>query len=543
MDRSEQADIEGLVEKGEDAVGEIDGVGEAIAAKIVEYVETGSIAELDDLRAELPVDMAALTSVEGIGPKTVGDLYDGLGVETLDDLEAAAEAGEIQTLKGYGEKTEQNILENLEFARESHGRTLLGDARPQGEAVRSYLGDLPAVDACELAGSLRRWRPTIGDVDVLVASDDPEAVFDALTDWEDTDDVIEAGTAKASVRSRGFRVDLRVVAPAEFGAAIQYFTGSKDHNVALRNRAIDRDLKMNEYGVFDVSGVDDDSDQRAGRRVGGETEAEMYDALDLPWIPPELREDRGEIQAAAEGSLPDLLTEDDLRGDLHLHTEWSDGTQSIADLVSAAESYGHEYVCITDHATGPGVVGGMGLSDADLREQLAEIKKVAEDAPIDVLAGVEANIAADGSISVGDDVLAELDLVVASPHSALSGEATERLCTAIEHPEVDVLGHPHGRYIMDREGLDLDLETVAETAAEHDTALEVNSNPKRLDLGGSAVKTAVDAGATIAINTDAHAPQSFAYQRYGVHTARRGWAEATDVLNARNAGDVRDFCE
>jgi len=554
--REHPASIEALAAEGEDALREIEGVGESIAAKIAEYVETGRVETIEEARADLPVDMAALTRVEGVGPRTVGDLYRELGVTDLDDLEAAASEGRIRELDGYGEKTEENIVENLAFARKSRERALLGEARPIAEDALAYLGDHGAVERCDVAGSLRRWRETIGDVDILAAGADHGAIVEAFLDWERASGVIESGTAKASVRVRGAtatdrlseddetgtRVDLRVVDPDEWGAALQYFTGSKDHNVRLRTHAIERDLKVNEYGVFDVSGVDDpDAGRRVGDRIAGEHEDGVYEALGLDPIPPELREDDGEIAAAAAGDLPDPLEEADVRGDLHVHTDWSDGGHTIAEMVAGATEAGHEYLAITDHASGPGVVGGMGLSDEGIRAQIAEIEEVAADAGIDVLAGIEANIDADGGVSVGEDVLAELDLVVASPHAGLSGDGTDRLLAAIEHPEVDVLGHPSGRLINGRPGLDLDIEAVAEAAAANDTALEVNANPHRLDLWDEAVRTAIGAGATIAINTDAHSPAEYDLLEYGVHTARRGWAEATDVLNTRGAEGVRAF--
>jgi DNA polymerase (family 10) len=556
--REYTGDVAALAADGENAVGEVEGVGDAISSKVVEYFETGSIDELDELRTELPVDMAALTRVEGVGPKSVGSLYEALGVETLDDLQAAAEAGEIRDVSGFGAKTEQNILGNVEFAREATERELLGEARPRGDAVVDYLRDRPGVDRIDLAGSLRRWKETIGDVDVLVGSEEPEPVVDAFTDWPDADAVIEAGDQKASVRSGEVRVDLRVVDPAEFGSALQYFTGSKDHNVKVRNIAIDRDLKMNEYGVFDVSearsasesrtesgdDVDDpEADQRAGERVAGETEEGMYAALALPWMPPELRENWGEVEAASDGELPDLLEEGDVRGDLHVHSNWSDGDATVSEMVDGAASFGHDYVAVTDHATGPGMVGGVGLPDEELREQRDEVRTVAEAADIRVFAGIEANISTDGSVSVADDLLAELDVVVASPHAGLDGDGTDRLVAAAEHPEVDIIGHPTGRYINRRSGLDVDVERLATVAADTGTALEINANPARLDLGGGAVKTAVDSGATVAINTDAHRPSRYELVRYGVHTARRGWAEETDVLNTRGVEGLREFLE
>ncbi len=537
----------------EAAIEDIEGVGDAIASKIVEYVETGAIEELEDLREELPVDIADLTRVEGVGPKTVGTLYRELGIETLDDLEAAAEAGDIQEVKGFGPKTEQNILDNVEFARTVGQRHLLGEGRPLADDVLAFLDGLEAVSRCSVAGSIRRWRETIGDVDVLAATDDPETVVDALLAWDSVDDEIESGPAKASVRVGEVRVDLRVVAPTEFGSALQYFTGSRDHNVRLRNYAIERGMKLNEYGAFDVSDLSPDEDAdpqhvgggpRAGERVAGETEAGMYEALGLPWIPPELREDRGEIDAAEADALPDLVSVEDVRGDLHTHTEWSDGNNTIEEMVAAAEERGYEYYGVADHAEGPGVVGGMGLSDAEILEQAAEIRAVNDDREIRVFAGIEANVDADGEIDLDDEVIDALDVIVASPHSALDQEperATDRLIRAIENPAIDVLGHPSGRLLNEREGLAIDAASLGAAAAASDTALEVNANPRRLDLWGSAVQAAIEEGARIAINTDAHRPASLGYVRWGVHTARRGWAEPADVINTWSLPDLEAF--
>jgi DNA polymerase (family 10) len=537
--------VEDLASEGVEAVQRIDGVGEAIAAKIVEYVETGEIAELEEEREKLPVDIEELTAVEGVGPKTVGALYEALGIQSLDDLEAAAEAGEIREVSGFGETTEQNILSGIAFAREAQERELLGNARPVGESVLEFVRSHDAVERADVGGSLRRWKPTIGDVDVLAASDDGEAVGRALTEWKRVGDTIDFGPTKTSVRMNGVRVDLRVVEDAEYGAALQYFTGNKGHNLTLRNRAIGRDLKVNEYGVFDVSGVaDEDAGQRVGELLASETEEDVYEAVGLPWMPPELREDRGEIEAAANGDLPDLVALEDVRGDLHTHTGWSDGALPIEDLVAGAAEFGHDYVCISDHAEGPGVVADSGLSGAELREQADEIASVRAEADIEVFHGTEANIDADGDVgSVSDDVLADLDLVIASPHSGLGNgeDQTERLIRAVEHPEVDVIGHPSGRLLNNRPAMEFDAGALGAAAADAGTALEVNSNPHRLDLWGSAVKSAVEAGATVAIDTDAHSVGEFAYVEYGVHTARRGWAETGDVLNARDADGVREF--
>ena len=550
--------IEDLAAEGQDAVESINRVGDAIASKVIEYIETGSIDELDELRDRLPVEIDALTRVDGVGPKTVGTLYDELGITTLDELAAAAEAEEIRDVSGFGAKTETNIRENVAFARQAGERERLGDVRPLADEVLTFLRRREIVETSEVAGSIRRWRDTIGDIDVLAASTESNQVVDAFTDWSAATNVIEAGENKASLRAEGVRIDLRVVDPDEFGAALQYFTGSKDHNVALRNRAIERDLKMNEYGVFDVSDVntnnnadndadiDDRNTQRIGDRIAGETEESMYEALELPWIPPELRENRGEIEAAAEGTLSELLTVEDMCGDLHTHTTRSDGRASREQMVDAAVGRGYEYYAVTDHASGPGMVGGIGLSDDDLREQREAIKTASETRgdEIELLAGVETNIDAEGDLSTGDDILTELDVVVASPHTALGQEretATERLIRAVNHQSVDVLGHPTGRRINERPGLDIDIERVARAAAEAETALEVNANPTRLDLHGTFIQVARDAGATIAINTDAHAPESLAYARYGVHTARRGWCTPPDVLNSFDLTDLRAF--
>ena len=501
--REQSRSLAALAREDPDAVEDLPDIGEAIAGKIVELVETGDIEELAELRAEMPVDIDALLRVEGVGPKTVGTLYEELGVEDLDDLQAAAEAGEIREVRGFGAKTEQNVLDGVAFAREARERSLLGDARPLAEAAMALVEAVDGVTAVETAGSIRRWQETVGDVDVLAGATDPAPVVERFAGWDRADTTVEAGEQKASVRVEGVRVDLRVVDPPEFGAALQYFTGSWDHNLVIRNRAVERELKMNEYGVFDVSGIEDpDAGQRVGERVAGETETGMYEALDLPWIAPELRRDVGEVAAAEEGALPDLLEEGAMRGDLHTHTDWSDGGASVAEMVAAAAEFGHDYHVVTDHGAGPGVLPDAGLDAEDLREQAATVEAVRADADVPVLHGVEANVDADGGVHPDPDALAalELDVVIASPHSALDQDATtatERLVRAVEHPVVDVLGHPSGRLINQRAGLAFDVERVAAAAADHGTALEVNANPARLDLHGDAVRTAVEAGATV----------------------------------------------
>jgi DNA polymerase IV (family X) len=538
--RQATAPIETLAAEGPEALEAIEGVGEATAAKVIEFLETGQIAALEEEREAVPVDMQALQRVEGLGPKRVYALYEALEITDLDELEAAADAGEIQTVEGFGPKTQATIREQIEFARTASARTPIGQVYPLAEDVIAHLRDHDAAEEVALAGSIRRWRATIGDIDVLVATETPDAITDHLVGWDRTGEVLQAGVTKTSVRVGGQQVDLRVVEPDSFGAALQYFTGSKAHNVRLRNRALDRGLTMNEYGTFELTDAEEE-----GARVAGETEASMYEAVGLPLIAPDLREDRGEIAAAAEQALPALLTPEDIRGDLHTHTTASDGRADIAAMLEAAADRGYDYYAVCDHASGPGVVANMGLDDAALLEHADAVREAADAVEMTVLTGVETNITADGELSTDDSTLEALDCVVASPHSALDqdrGAATERIIAAIEHPLVDIIGHPTGMRRSQREGLPIDIEAVASAAADAQTALEVNANPARLDLRSEFVRVAVEAGATIAIDTDAHGTDQLELMRYGVHTARRGWATADAVLNTWDAAAVMEFC-
>lgn len=529
--------IEVIAGDGVEALTKFDDIGDAIASKIVEYLEEGRIEELEELKAEIPVDMDALLRVEGLGPKRIGTLYRSLGITDLEDLEAAAKAGDIQTVDGFGQKTETNILERIPFAKAAAKRHLLVDGMEAAEEIVAELSDDPSVIRCSIAGSIRRWRPTVGDVDLLVATESPTSVIETIEVSEAVETVLESGEQKARVRSPdGVSMDFRFVEASSFGAALQYFTGSQAHNVQLRRRAIDRDLTVNEYGVF----TDD------GTNVASETESAVYDAVDLPLIEPELREGRGEIEAAAAGALPDLIDVDDIRGDLHVHTTWSDGTVDIETMVEAAADIGHDFVAITDHAPGAGVRSDITVDIEDVYAQREAVMTVRSDATIRVFHGLEANIEPDGGIDLPDDLLQELDIVIASPHAALGQDtetATERLIAAIEHPQVDIIGHPTGRKLGQRPGLELDVEAIVQAAAVNDVALEVNSHPVRLDLEGGPVKRAVDAGVPVAINTDAHRPEELSLQRFGVHTARRGWAEASDCLNTLSPSRLDSWLE
>ncbi len=507
----------------------LDDVGEAIGGKIEEYLETGSIEELEELREEIPVDIEALTRVEGVGPKTAGKLYRELDVRDLDDLEEAAEAGRIRKVKGFGAKTEENILDGLEFARRSHDRMLLGDAAPLSEEVLQRVRDAEGVERAEVAGSLRRRKETIGDIDVVLVSSDRDATTAEVAEY--AEDVMQKGESKASYHLEDCQLDLNMVDEDEWGSALVYFTGSMAHNVALRQRAIDQDKKLNEYGVW-----------RDDTRLASETEEEVYRELDMEYVPPELREDRGEVEAAADGELPELVEHGDVRGDLHLHVDRTDGSATIDGLVEKAMELGYSYLAVTEHSEALGVVGG--LSDSELRELAADVEEADESSELRLFTGVEANILKDGSIDVGESVLEELEVVVASIHSNLGmeeDEATERLVSAVEHPEVDVIGHPSGRLLNSREGYPYDLDRVLEACIDYGVALELNANPHRLDVDDREVRRCVEAGVPVAVNTDAHAEMEMEYVGYGVSTARRGWAEASDILNSWSVEELEEW--
>lgn len=525
---------ESVSEASTDALDEpttIPDVGDAIASKIDEFRETGRVEELGELRDEMPVDIEALTRVEGVGPKTVGKLYEALGVTDLDELEEAAEHGRIQNVSGFGEKTEENILEGIGFARQSAERTVLGESLPKARRLVERVGKLGSVERAVAAGSVRRRKETTGDIDIVVVSEDRGATADAVTDWEV--EVIQKGDRKTSFRWEDEDVDLHLVKEDEFGAALQYFTGSKQHNVETRDAAIEKGMKLNEYGVWDTE---------TDEKVAGKTEEEVYEALGMEYIPPELRENRGEVEAARDGNLPDLVTVEDVRGELHSHTSRTDGGATLEEMAAGAEERGLEYLAVTDHTEALGVAGG--LSDEKLRALADDIRELDDKTGVRLLAGAEANILKDGSLDVADNVLAELDVVVASVHSGMrmeADEATERLVSAVRHDEVDVLGHPSGRLINSREGYPYDFDAVLDAADEEGVALELNANPHRLDIHDTQVRRCVERGVPVAVNTDAHTPSEYDYIEYGVATARRGWAESDDVLNARTIDELEDW--
>jgi DNA polymerase (family 10) len=518
-------DIEELYEQGK--LQDIPGVGKSIAEKIMEYLETGSVETLERLREETPVDIQELSAVEGLGPKRIETLYEKLGITTLDDLEKAAEAGKIRDIEGFGAKTERNILDGIAFARQSHDRFLLGFALPEADNVVAMLE--PHVSRIAVAGSLRRRKETIGDLDILAVANSAD-IMDIFAGMDRVAKVLVQGDTKTSVRLEGgLQVDLRIVDAESFGSALQYFTGSRDHNIAVRKRAIRQGYKLNEYGLF-----------KGDSRVAGETEEDVYETLDLAWIPPELRENRGEVEAAADGTLPDLVDLDDIHGDLQMHTTWSDGSNSIAEMMEAARDIGHDYIAITDHVGSLRIAGGLDADEvAEQAQEIQEARDTIED--VHVFHGVEANIMKDGSLDVGPDIFDQVDLVLAGIHSAFrmdEPEMTERLVKAIEHPAVDIIPHPTCRRLQKREPINVDLDAVLQAAADSNVAMEINAYPERLDLNDAHVRRAREYGVMLSIGTDAHRASHLRYYELGVAVARRGWLEPGDVINTLSVAEL-----
>jgi DNA polymerase (family 10) len=504
----------------------IPGVGSSMAQKLEELLTTGRCAAHEDYRRKLPVDVAGLTALAGIGPKALKVLYDTLRVRTVDDLAAAAKTGKVRTLPHFGARSEQNILRALSTVATSTGRRLLAEALPLVHDLTDRLGTVEGLAQLLVAGSIRRRRETIGDADILAVARRPAAIMDGFVRLPGVAHVLGRGRTRASVRlESGFQIDLRVVAAESFGAAMIYFTGSKAHNVALRQRAIERGLKLNEYGLW-----------KGRRRVAGRTEEEVYARLGLAWVPPELREDRGEIRAAATGSLPALIEHGALRGDLQIQTDWTDGADSIETMAKAARDLGLEYIAITDHTRGLAMTGG---ADAPkLRRQLRAIRALDRRlGGIRILAGAEVNIDRDGGLDIDDETLASLDVVGIAVHSHFHlprADQTARLVRAMRNPHADILFHPTARLLHRREPCDVDLDAVIAAARETGTVLELDAIPERLDLRDEHLRRAVEAGVKLVIDSDAHRASHLTYpERFGIDQARRGWVAASDVLNTR----------
>jgi len=515
----------------------IDGIGDGSAKKIIEYVNTGKIAEHDELLTQIPKGLLDVTNIPGIGPKTAKLMWEKAGVTDLATLKARIADGGLKDVPRLGEKTIQNIVQSLEFMNKALERMRLGEAMPIAESIVEFLQGVKGVTQVAYAGSLRRGQETIGDIDILASTDDPAALVKTFATMSMVKQVLVNGETKVSVRlapPHGVQVDLRIIPAASFGAALMYFTGSKQHNIALRERALKKGLTLNEYGLF----TDDDDktppQHRGIKPKASKTEESIYKALGLAYVPPELREDRGELAAAIAGELPGLITLDDIKAELHAHTTASDGSFTIEELANEAKSRGFHTIAVTDHSKSSFQANGLSVDRLlkhidDIREAASRVKGIT------ILAGAEVDILIDGRLDYDDDLLAKLDLVVASPHASLkqdSETATNRLLAALQHPLVHILGHPTGRIINRREGLSPNINQLIEAAVEHDKALEINANHLRLDLRDSHVRAAVETGALIAIDTDAHSHDDFDELRYGVLTARRGWLTAKQCISA-----------
>jgi len=519
----------------ENRLRKISGVGEAIAAKITELVNTGHLRCYEELKAEFPEGISTLLEIPGIGPKTALLLASELGIKTATDLEAAIDDGRVAALPRLGKKTAQNIRHHLETLRRKDRRIPLGEALTIVEEVVSRLTDFPGLKNLTPAGSLRRFQETVGDIDLMGTADDPEAVTRAFAGLPLVSEVLARGPTKASVIvAGGLQVDLRIVAHDEFGSLLQHFTGSKQHNIDLRERAVHLGLSLSEYGITEI---------KAGKLEKFATEEAFYARQGLSYIPPEIREGRDEIELAAAHKLPILLVREDIRGDFHVHSDWSDGRESLADMARAAQACGYEYIGFSDHSAGRGIAHG--LSVERVRQQLAEIKRLNETiSGIRILSGLEVDIRADGSLDMPDELLAELDIVTAAVHSSLNqdeAKITARIIKALESPHVDVLAHPTGRLIQQREPAAVDMEAVLEAARRTGTAIEINAMPDRLDLKDTHVYRARELGVRLVIGTDSHHRDHLDNLRFGIGVARRGWAQAADILNTRPLAEVMEF--
>ncbi|WXG44455.1 MAG: DNA polymerase/3'-5' exonuclease PolX [Promethearchaeati archaeon SRVP18_Atabeyarchaeia-1] len=525
--------IEALEEEAEDIYGKgglkalmgIPGVGKSIAEKIEELLKSGKLEYYDTLKKKVPVDLESLSKIEGMGPKTIKELYEQLGVKNMDDLEKVAQEHRISKLPGFKEKTEQNILKGIEFAKKGKGRFILGFILPQIREIEGRLRSVPGVSRVVASGSVRRWKETIGDADFLVISKDAAKVMDFFVSMPDVVDVISKGTTKSTVKLKnGLDADIRVLQDESFGAALQYFTGGKDHNVALRRIAQEKGLKLSEYGLF-----------KENLQVAGRTEEEVYEKLGLDWMPPELRENTGEIEAAVKHSLPKLVEYKDLHGDTQAHTKWTDGANSIKEMALEAKKMGLSYIVISDHSKGLAMTGG--LDEKMLLKQAQEIEETNKElSGIRILKGVELNIQKNGSLDISDDALKNLDVVGGAVHSNLNlpkDEMTERILKALENPNLDILCHPTERQIQKREAVQLDVEQVISKAKDTGTVLDIDSYPDRLDLKDEYIKKAVQSKAKLGISSDAHSTLHLHYLELGVAQARRGWATAENIVNTR----------
>lgn len=532
---NELADI--YAKEGKDGLEKITGIGKNIADKVEEILLTGEIEHLRSLKEKYKVDIKNLSKVQGIGYRSIKKLYENLGIETLQELENAARKGDISSLEGFGEKTEKNILEAIKFLKKDEGKWSLGEVLPIANEIFANLQNLDEVKRINFAGSLRRKKELVGDVDILISAGSTKGIMDTFTSFKNIAKITSKGDTKSSIRLQsGFDVDLRVVAENSFGAALQYFTGSKNHNIKIRKLAISKGYKLSEYGLF-----------RNGKRIAGKDEKDIYQKLGLFYIPPELRENKGEIEEAVSNDFSDLCNLDDIKGDLHLHSTWSGGIDSIREIANYGEEMGYLYLGITDHTKALQVENG--LDEGRLLKQSEEISCVNKEIQkqgmqIKILHGCEANILKDGSLDIENSVLAKLDYVIAGVHSYFDmgeNEMTSRLKKAIEHPQVNIISHPTGRLIKKRKGLSLNFKTVLKAAKQNNVALEINSSPARLDLDDNHIRECIETGVKVVINTDSHDKTQMQNIIFGVGQARRGWATKKMVINTFKLDNLLSF--
>jgi DNA polymerase (family 10) len=516
-----------MLEEGEDLT-RLPGIGKDLAGHIRELATTGTLTLLEEVGRDVPRSLANLTRLDGVGPKKARKLWDELGVTSVDELEKALEAERVQALEGFGAKSAEKIRRSIQDFRKHRSRFLLSEADALIAPLLKALEGVPGVERVEVAGSYRRRKETVGDMDLLVlcrGDQAPETVMDRFTGYPGVQRVVSAGSTRGRVLLRsGLPVDIRILPEESYGAALHYFTGSKEHNVAIRTLGVQRGLRINEYGIF----------RKTEERVGGSSEEEVFQAVGLPWIPPLLRENRGEVEAARDGRLPKLLEGEDIRGDLQMHSTWSDGKNTLREMVEACRDRGYGYLAITDHSRAVTVAGG--LQPEEVREQWKEIETLRSQVEgIHLFRSLEIDILKDGSLDMPDDILRELDLVLISVHSFMTmgkTEMTDRVLKALEHPEVDILAHPTGRILNRREPFEMDVDEVLRAAARLEVAVELNAHPSRLDLHDGFLRRARELGAKVAVNTDSHSVQELTNMHYGVDQARRGWLEAGDVINA-----------
>ncbi len=511
---------------------ELPGIGKDLALKIEEIYKTGTLSQYEELKKKVPEGVLKMLDIPGLGPKKVKILYEKLGIKGIEELQLAAKEGKLRELPGFGAKTEENILEGINFLSRNKGRMPIGKAYPIAMDLKNYLESSSFTKKVEVVGSIRRFKETVHDIDILVVAKDSKKVMDRFTSYNGIEKVIAKGEKKSSILVSGVQVDLRVFEEKSYGAALMYFTGSKAHNIKMREICLGKNLKLNEYGLF-----------KGEKFVAGKKEEEIFNYLNMQWIPPEIREDSGEVELSLKKSLPILIEEKDILGDLHMHTNYSDGSESIENMVKEALRRGYKYIAITDHSQSLSVAGGMNKERT--RKQIAEIKSIRKKYPeIKIFAGMEVDILADGSLDCDEELLDELDIVVAAVHTRFKmkkDEMTKRIVRAISHRKVNVLAHPTGRIIGERAPYELDMEKIMETAKKCKVALELNSYPDRLDLKAEHCRMAKEIGVKVAINTDAHSSNQLGYISFGVKTARRGWLEKKDVLNCMPQKELLKF--